>query len=316
MFLLTNKNQSKAIDSDRNPLVNFSISSIFISWVAIPIVCMPLVYLIALGINGIDGFEEYISGDGNFLIIANFIGQVFLALYFFNELKRAKINYKHILGSLKQIDFKLPIMLTAAQYFFNGGINSFTLYGLSFIIPQYVENHINHQYATDIVGYIGFAISAMLFAPLIEEFFFRGMIFQKLALTRGIVKAMVISAIAFALVHFRYDLIPLFIFGILYVILYLKTKQLAVPILAHFFYNATVVAVRIYDHFFGDVDPSLPLTVADYQQQFLEHWQWNILYIALSAPYLCYFVYKNFPRSNDTDKLPYFANRKISGRST
>lgn len=147
LFLLTNKNQSKAIDSDRNPLVNFSISSIFISWVAIPIVCMPLVYLIALGINGIDGFEEYISGDSNFLIIANFIGQVFLALYFFNELKRAKINYKHILGSLKQIDFKLPIMLTAAQYFFNGGINSFTLYGLSFIIPQYVENHINHQYA-------------------------------------------------------------------------------------------------------------------------------------------------------------------------
>ena len=103
-------------------------------------------------------------------------------------------------------------------------------------------------------------------------------------------------------------MIPLFIFGILYVILYLKTKQLAVPILAHFFYNAIVVGRRIYIHFFSDVDPSLHTTVAEYQQQFLEHWQWDLLYIALSATYLCFFIYKNFPRGNDIDRLPYFTN--------
>lgn len=315
LFLLASKNLSHNTKSKRNSLLNFSILSIFISWIAIPIAIMPFICLIALYINGINGFEEYILDSNNkFIAITDISTKLILAWYFFKELQKSNIDYKNILGGLKQINFKLPIILTIFEYFFNGGINSLTLYGLSFVIPQYVEHRINYQYATTIVGYIAFTISTIIYAPIIEEFFFRGIIFQKLALTKGIVKAMVISAIAFALVHFRYDLIPLFICGILYVILYLKTKQLAVPILAHFFYNAIVVGRRIYVYFFSSVDPSLHITIADYQQQFLEHWQWNILYISLSAPYLCYFIYKNFPRNYDINKLPYFANQQISER--
>ena len=313
LFLLNNKNSFDNREDRSDPLLDFSISTIFISLIAIPIAIFPLVFVIALYVNGVNGVEEYISNSGYLSEIFDILIQIIFILYFFRKLRRSNIDYKRILGSLKRVNFKLPIILTIVQYFFNGGINCYTLYGLSFVIPQYVENRINYQYAMTIVGYIAFAIGAIIFAPILEEFFFRGVIFQKLALTKGIVKAMLISAIAFALVHFRYDVIPLFIFGILYVILYLKTKQLAVPILAHFFYNAIAVGRRIYAHFFADVDPSLHTTVAEYQQQFLEHWQWDLLYIALSAPYLCYFIYKNFPRGNDINRLPYFTNQRVSG---
>lgn len=127
--------------------------------------------------------------------------------------RRANINYKLIFGSFKRIDFKLPIGLTIAEYLFAWGMNSIILYGLSFIVPKYVEYEINQKYVTSPVGWIGFAIGALLFAPLMEELLFRGIIFQKLAIQKNIIKGLLISAIAFAIIHFRYDVIPLFVFS-------------------------------------------------------------------------------------------------------
>jgi membrane protease YdiL (CAAX protease family) len=126
----------------------------------------------------------------------------------------------------------------------------------------------------------------------------------------NVIKGLMISAIAFALMHFRYDVITLFVTGVIYALLYLKTKQLAVPILCHFSYNLIVGVTNIYDQYFSGVDPSGRTTVAEYQQQFLDKWELNILFIALSAPYLIYFIYKNFPHNYDIQRLPYFANQR------
>ena len=90
--------------------------------------------------------------------------------------------------------------------------------------------------------------------------------------------------------------------------LYLKTKQLAVPMLAHCFYNSIVIIRRIYYHYLS-VDSAATITVSQYQQQFLDNWQWKALYIALSLPYLLYFIHKHFPRNFDLEKLPYYANQ-------
>ena len=183
------------------------------------------------------------------------------------------------------------------------------MYGLSFVFPKYVENQINQEYATSLLGWICFAIGALVFAPIMEELFFRGIIFQKLTITRNSTQAILISAIAFAVMHFRYDVIPLFITGILYVILYLKTKQLIVPIACHFFYNLIVTAVNLYEQLFSNTDPSIQTTVAEFQQQFSDRFELYILLLAVSTPYLGYFIYKNFPRNYDIEKLPYFANQ-------
>jgi membrane protease YdiL (CAAX protease family) len=311
LFLLKNRNLSNDFELDQKSLLNFSISSIFISLFASSIALTPLVILVAICIAGVRNFEEYISKNEGFSTISTIPVLIIWTWYIFRELKSVNIDYKFILGTLKRISLKLAIEITIIKYLFAQGVNPITLYSLSFIVPKYVEYEINHKDATTPVGWIGFAISALLFAPLMEEFLYRGIIFQKLAIQKSIIKGLLISAIAFALIHFRYDVIPLFITGIIYALLYLKTKQLVVPILCHFFHNLIVVVRNIYYQFCSGVNPSIQTTVAEYQQQFLDNWKLDILFIALSTPYLCYFIYKNFPRNYNINQLPYFTNQKI-----
>ncbi|MGL5833115.1 MAG: hypothetical protein ACRC1Z_07760, partial [Waterburya sp.] len=58
LFLLKNRNSSdEIIGSDKDPLLNFSISSIFISWFAIPIVLTTPIILIGFCLGG-ERFNE------------------------------------------------------------------------------------------------------------------------------------------------------------------------------------------------------------------------------------------------------------------
>lgn len=311
LFLLKNRNLSDNLQLEQESLLNFSISSIFTSWFVTPIALTPFSYLIALCIVGVEGFEEYTEKNEDFSAISAIPILIIFTCYVIREFKRVNIDYKFILGTLKRINFKLVIEITIIKYLFAQGINPITLYGLSFIVSKYVEYEINHKNATTPFGWICFAIGALLFAPLMEEFLYRGIIFQKLAIQKSIIKGLLISAIAFAIMHFRFDVIPLFITGVIYTLLYLKTKQLAISILCHFFYNLIDVVGNIYDQFYSDIDPDLKITVIQYQQQFLDNWKLDILFIALSTPYLCYFIYKNFPRNYNIKQLPYFTNQKI-----
>ena len=97
------------------------------------------------------------------------------------------------------------------------------------------------------MGWIFYGIGILIFASIIEQVLYRGIIVQKLAIEKSIVKAAIISAILFAIMHFRYDVIPLFITGIIYVVLYFKTNG----------------------------DRSIPMTIAEYQQQFIDPFEWS-----------------------------------------
>lgn len=311
LFFLENKNSDRYQRLDRTPLENFSISAIFVSYIACEIVFTPI---IILGLIFIGNVEPKSIGDllqnQDFIAIISVPIYIFQAWYFFREVKRAKINVAQLVGFLKKTDFKLPIGLAILSYFFASGTSAMILYGLSFIVPQYVEGQINKVYATIPLGYACFAIAALIFAPIMEELFFRGIIFQKLAITKDPVWALVISALLFTIVHFRSDIISLFTIGVTFAILYLKTKQIIVPIISHFVYNAIYIAKLIDWYFFSNVDHSVAKTIAEFRQEFIGNLEWEILSVAISAPCLCYFIYKNFPNNYDIKRLPYFANRQ------
>ena len=209
-----------------------------------------------------------------------FLTAIALTWYFIKEFNQAKINYKHILGSLKRINFKLPIGLAIIEYLFASGLNPIILYGLSSIVPKYVENQINQEYATTSISWILLSITALIYAPIMEELFFRGIIFQKLAIKKGFLNALIISAILFAAIHLRFDVIPLFITGFVSVILYFKTKQLATSIIYHFGYNLIVLIRRLYYQLVYNTDPATQTTIAEYQQHFSDRFE---LYILLSS---------------------------------
>lgn len=87
-------------------------------------------------------------------------------------------------------------------------------------------------------------ISLSIFAPIVEEFFFRGVIFTKLKNHMNVKVALVIQALLFSLVHFNLaQMLPTIVLGLVTGILYLKYEDIKVPILLHMVYNTYAVIV-------------------------------------------------------------------------
>jgi membrane protease YdiL (CAAX protease family) len=78
-------------------------------------------------------------------------------------------------------------------------------------------------------------------APVLEEFLFRGLVFQGLRRTAGPVLAVLGSAALFALVHPPIAVIPVFGLGIAAAISFNRSKFLLAPILTHAVYNGCVL---------------------------------------------------------------------------
>ena len=97
---------------------------------------------------------------------------------------------------------------------------------------------------------IGTAVLALIFAPLLEELFFRGFMFAGLAGRWGPYWAALASALLFMGAHLepiRFP--PLFVLGLLLAWLYHRTRSLWSPILVHLMNNAIAVGVMISDRY-------------------------------------------------------------------
>ena len=81
--------------------------------------------------------------------------------------------------------------------------------------------------------------SLLLFAPVLEELFFRRIIAHQFFERYGYKKALYYSAILFAIMHIPrfYELPMLFVFGILVAYIYLKTKNIYIILGVHFANN-------------------------------------------------------------------------------
>ena len=105
------------------------------------------------------------------------------------------------------------------------------------IFPSSKENYqqtIQSIISSPIISLIDFCI----FAPILEEFLMRGFILNGLSVNYGIIVALLISSILFALLHFNIaQIIPSFICGIILGLIYLYTGSILSCIFAHMGYN-------------------------------------------------------------------------------
>jgi len=82
-------------------------------------------------------------------------------------------------------------------------------------------------------------IRVCLFAPIAEEILMRGFIFTGLQNRHGVVVALVVSTILFALLHFNFSqTISSIISGLILGLLYIKTDSLFCCVVAHSLYNS------------------------------------------------------------------------------
>lgn len=99
------------------------------------------------------------------------------------------------------------------------------------------------------------AIGSIIFAPLLEELVFRGVLFNRLKIRIGIIPAMIISSFIFGIGHDFGGITSAFLFGMCMCILYLKTDNILVPMSVHFINNvvATILELSQIDLFVGQM---------------------------------------------------------------
>ncbi|MEA1959525.1 MAG: type II CAAX endopeptidase family protein [Chloroflexota bacterium] len=92
-------------------------------------------------------------------------------------------------------------------------------------------------------------VFAVVVAPLAEETFFRGFIFQGLRKRFGYGWGVFISALLFSLAHLQPGaLVPIFFLGLMLAWLYAKTKSIWPCIFAHFVYNSLALTFMIISY--------------------------------------------------------------------
>ncbi|TKG91460.1 CPBP family intramembrane metalloprotease [Puteibacter caeruleilacunae] len=89
-------------------------------------------------------------------------------------------------------------------------------------------------------------IHGVIFAPILEELLFRGLFLKKFLEQYSVMKAILLSSLLFALAHFRLnDIIPLFMGGIFYGIVFYKMKSLYYAIAFHAISNLSESFINI-----------------------------------------------------------------------
>lgn len=89
------------------------------------------------------------------------------------------------------------------------------------------------------------AIGAIIFAPIMEELVFRGILFNRMKIRVGILPAMIISSFIFGIGHEFGGITSAFLFGICMCILYLKTDNILIPMSVHFINNVVATALNL-----------------------------------------------------------------------
>ncbi|MGG0184876.1 CPBP family intramembrane glutamic endopeptidase [Bacillus rhizoplanae] len=94
-----------------------------------------------------------------------------------------------------------------------------------------------------------FMIVSSIFAPILEEIVFRKILFGTLYKRYNFFIAAIVSSLIFALIHFDPTHLLVYIsMGLVFSFLYVKTKRIIVPIMAHVMMNTNVMLITFVLH--------------------------------------------------------------------
>ena len=161
------------------------------------------------------------------LLISNALTLLFIWLFF-------KIREKSIVNEigLRKCNWKLALAAVVFGVGFTFGL-SWTMEIIPFpesMVESFTSSHDTLSTGNPIIGFISVAI----FAPLVEEVFFRGLIYTRLKQGMPKVVAAVISALMFGVMHGEVIwILYAFVVGLMLVWVFEKTNSLLACILVH-----------------------------------------------------------------------------------
>lgn len=85
-------------------------------------------------------------------------------------------------------------------------------------------------------------VTVAIFAPITEEFLFRGILLHHFGLRWGVNKGIVLCSLVFMAIHFKFNVIafPILVLGLITSVLFLNTGTLRTPVIFHSLYNAFI----------------------------------------------------------------------------
>lgn len=185
-------------------------------------------YLLIFSLN----FFQIITIDNNII-------NVIIILFFVYKLKDFSSELKLDISNIfSRMPFSEILVIVLLNIFFSYGMLYLSNYILH-LIPanSFLSFFIPVKSIDGGMAGILSLISVILISPIAEELLFRGTFLNKFRLVVPLSYAIVLSSLLFASLHSFGGIISAFVFGICMAILYLKTDNILVPILAHFINN-------------------------------------------------------------------------------
>jgi membrane protease YdiL (CAAX protease family) len=159
---------------------------------------------------------------------------------------RIVAGYKHLSFS-EAIHWRWPHLKWPA-FVIGGVVMAFSLLALERVLPMPKQLPIEQMFTTSTAAWM-MAFLGIAVAPLLEELFFRGLLFPVLARHLNLALAVMVTAFLFALIHASQlgrqwaPLLVLVMVGVVLTVVRWLAKSVAAAVLVHVGYNGTLFAL-------------------------------------------------------------------------
>ncbi len=162
----------------------------------------------------------------------------FVIIYFMFKLRNEFFTIKSDIIEIFSNDMLKSILaIVVLNIFFSYGM----LYLSNSILDVSQSINLTNSFLT------GGLLATIIISPISEELIFRGVFLNRLRLIVPTLFAVLISSLLFAALHSFGSIFSAFIFAVCIAILYLKTDNIFVPILAHFLNNLLAELIVLID---------------------------------------------------------------------
>jgi membrane protease YdiL (CAAX protease family) len=133
----------------------------------------------------------------------------------------------------------------------------------------------------------------IIIGPIVEELIFRGILLHKFALKWNNRVAIIVSSGIFSIFHLNSItdvFIDVFVVSVVWSLLYIKSRRIIVPMIAHMVYNAIVTLIA------WPSQEELPILTSEQVTSYLRY---GGVLIVITIPVIIGFIYRNWPRKDD-----------------
>ncbi|MEM8829231.1 MAG: CPBP family intramembrane glutamic endopeptidase [Cyanobacteria bacterium P01_G01_bin.19] len=255
-------------------------------------------------IPGLPSFEDPLVN--HIIYTCSFVS---ICYYLAQELRQSKLNPQYLWGNLRpRYSWVSLLGLAIAFLLFSIGAALVSFHCLSIIAPEFHESFMDtlseqesRESVLPIISKCLQVINYVIVAPITEEFVFRGVLLHRLATKWNLPVGIWVSSIIFGLLH--PNPIGIAAVGFAWALLYIKTRTLVVPIVAHGINNAFAVMGEFSSDFIEN-----NTTLVDSSSEATDNeWIFGLVCLAIALPFVLRFVWRYFPSKDKS--LPYFANQ-------